>query len=676
MNFRVILPGGRTGWFRWTGEGGRPDVGWRVLVPGRSGGVTGIVVGKGEGEPEGEILAVPDEGPLILPHHIDLVDELSRDYLIPRGVLLFKLLPSVFDWYEEEFVKVSGKAVGGLDRKSREVIDYVKSRREVREETLRKKFGSSLVGLLISKGFLVKERRWVKPDLSVRLYTLNLPLQEALKRVKDQRKREIILRLAEAGEMDEETLKGLGVSRRTLTSLVRRGILKETAQERSMGKASEHTTILTEIPEKGEVLWGSLDKVVERVGSLCLGAGGSALILFSGTEVLRKTIRSFREMFGDRIVEIHSAVGTRGMVEGWFSCLRGNRVVLGTFLALLAPLPDLKVVAVMDETSSGVRIPVVGVDLRRASLLLAKKTGAVPLITAPAPSVASYYLVNQGRMAIRDVRHRRPEVRVFKRSPAEVLTEETVYEVGDEERVLFLVRKEGYSYAYCPRCEAVSRCPRCGTLLTLSLSRSLLYCTGCRRFRSEDRLCPECGGRVEDTGFGVEKAVEVVEKTLGPKEGFRFSTYPPWGEVYRVVVVLSADSILSLPTFRAEEEFFLYLMRAYTCAEKKIVVQTSFPDITPVKYLAEGKPEEFYRTEMERRRSEKLPPFYRLVLVKSRRDLGGYIRSVVSQDVRTSVREGYFDHLIKFRDRNTLLKVADLRKRFGRDIIEVRVDPL
>ncbi|MDQ7037725.1 MAG: hypothetical protein Q9N26_00795 [Aquificota bacterium] len=676
MNFRVILPGGRTGWFRWSGEGKEPDVGWRVLVQGRSGGVTGIVVGRGEGEPEGDILAVPDEGPLVLPHHMDLVDDLSRDYLLPKGVVLFRLLPSVFDWYEEEFVRASGKVLEGLDRKSREVLGYVMSRKEVRADTLKRRFGSSVVSFLIGKGFLVKERKWVVPDLRVRLYTLNVPLQEALKRVKDPRKRDLLLKLAEMGEMDEDTLRDLGVSKRTLTSLVKKGVLKETIRETEAPRRCGPQRILAEVPERGEVLWGDLDRVVERVGSLCLSAEGSALILFPGSELLGRTIHRFREMLGDRIVEIHSAVGTRKMVEGWFSCLKGNRVVLGTFIALLAPLPDLRVVVVMDETSAGVRIPVIGVDLRRAVLILARRTGSIPVITAPAPSVSSYYLTVQGKMAPRGMTSHTPEVRVFQKAPSDVLTGETVSEIKDEESVLFLVRKEGYSYAYCPRCETVTRCPNCGTFLTLSLSKNLLYCTGCRKFRTADLLCPDCGGEVGDTGLGVERAVEVVERTLGLKEGFRFSTHPPWGETYGAVVVLSADSILSLPTFRAEEEFFLYLMKACVCAERKVIVQTSFPDITPVRCLADGKPEEFYRYEIERRLSEKLPPCYRLVLVRSRRDLGGYIRKVVSQEVKTFVREGYYDHLIRFSDRRTLLKVADLKKRFGKDIIEVRVDPL
>jgi len=44
--------------------------------------------------------------------------------------------------------------------------------------------------------------------------------------------------------------------------------------------------------------------------------------------------------------------------------------------------------------------------------------------------------------------------------------------------------------------------------------------------------------------------------------------------------------------------------------------------------------------------------------------------------VNYSVRENCYHILIRFRERGTLRKIARLRKRFGRDIIEVRVDPL
>jgi primosomal protein N' (replication factor Y) len=676
MNLKVILPGGRVRCFRWTRGEGNPGVGWRVLVPSGGGGVTGIVIGAGGEEAEGEILEVPDPGPLILPHHLEVLGDLSRDYLLPAGVLLFKLLPSVFDWYEEEVVRLSSRRPAGLDRRSDEILRYVKSRGEVKLETLRKRFGPGPVALLIEKGFLIREKKWIKPDLEVRLYRLKVPLREALRAVKDPRKRELILRIGERGRISEEEARELGFSRRTLRSLERKGVLEELVEDRPERREGA-VKVLRPASGKGEVLWGGLRGVLERLAGMCAGLEGSALILSTGREVLKEALPLLRGLLGDRLVEIHSEAGGRRIWEGWFSCLEGNKVVLGTFLSLLAPLPDLKLVAVLDESSPGVRLPGLGLDLRRAVSYLARRTGSSLVLTTPAPSLATYYLTVRGDLLLRREAVPTPEVRVLRRRSAEVITEEVAEEVDRSEEVLFLVRKEGYSYVYCPRCQAVVRCPECGTFLTLSLSRSMVYCTGCRRFSSREVLCPECEGNLQEMGFGVEKALEVVERTFGIRETFRFATYPPWGETYDTVVVLSADGILSLPTFRAEEEFFLYILRSYLCARRRLLIQTAVPDLEPLRCLAEGRPEDFYREELRRREREKLPPFYRLLLVRSRRDLGGYLRRTLSQEVRTIPRpeEGVYDHLVRFRDRSTLARAVQLKRRLGRDIIEVRVDP-
>ncbi len=675
MTFRVILPNGRTVEVSGEGLDPEPGVGWRVLVPTSSGGgITGVVLGRGRGTPRGRILSVPDRGPVVLPHHLELLEDLSKDYLVPKGVLLFKMLPSVFNWRQEEVVRVSDRKPVGLDPGSSALIDYVRRRKEVKLETLKKRFGSRLVNLLVDKGFLVKETKWIQPKRKS-LYRLKVSLEDALRLVRDQKKRDLILKLIEAGTMSEDDLRDLGFSVRTVRSLVAKGILEEVEEEATGVGPSRVFEPVKEVSGRVTVLWGDLYEVVSKVVGTCVSADGSSLILSTGSDLIRTLIPSLRGVFGDRLVEIHGGVSGGRLFKCWFSCLEGGKVVVGTFPSLLAPLPDLKVVVLLDETGPGVKPPALGIDLRRAVAHLSRRTGSALILTSPAPSVTSYYLTVKKIATQRKLIPRRPEVFIFRRGSAEILTEDTLKILEGDRKVLFLVRKEGYSYAYCPRCESIVRCPICGTFLTLS--RDTIYCTGCRKFRTKDLLCPECGGDVEDMGFGLDRAVEVVERTFGLKEGFNFSTYPRWGEVYDTVVVLSADGILSLPTFRSEEEFFLYLVRAYLCADKKFVVQTTVPDVGPLAAISKGNFEEFYRTELARREKEKLPPFYRLALIRSRRDLGAYIRKVVSPDVRTvpRIQEGVYDHLVRFRERETLRKIADLRRRFGKDIIEVRVDP-
>jgi primosomal protein N' (replication factor Y) len=268
---------------------------------------------------------------------------------------------------------------------------------------------------------------------------------------------------------------------------------------------------------------------------------------------------------------------------------------------------------------------------------------------------------------------------VIERKPSEILTEELLRILPSfrNRRVLFLVPKQGYSYAFCVRCETLVQCQRCGNLMTYSRVRGILYCTACG-FKGEELLCGECEGELEEAGFGIEKVFSAIEETGLLQEGFLFSTYPSWGEKFDVTVVVSADNLLSIPTYRAKEEVFIYLLRATVSSREETLIQTIFPQERVFGLLKKGEERDFYLRELEEREREKLPPFWRLALVKTtRRDLGAYMAKVVSPylQVAYSPREGCYRILIRFRDRGALRRIGQLLRRFGRDIIEVRVDP-
>jgi len=196
---------------------------------------------------------------------------------------------------------------------------------------------------------------------------------------------------------------------------------------------------------------------------------------------------------------------------------------------------------------------------------------------------------------MREVDLRKPHpVRVFSRKPSQILTPELLDRLSllKGKKILLLVPKQGYSYVFCPRCEDLVQCATCGTFMTYSRRRDEVYCTACG-YRQGDINCAGCGGDLEELGFGIEKVVAAVEESVGLAEDFSFSTYPDWGEEFDVTVVVSADSLLSLPTYRAREELFLYLCRAILCAKEETLVQTVLPEEKVFNLLREGREREF-----------------------------------------------------------------------------------
>ncbi|MDQ7082580.1 MAG: hypothetical protein Q9N34_06215 [Aquificota bacterium] len=130
ITLRVLIPGGRVKSFRAEWDREQVPLGWRVLIPSKSGTATGIVVGVGREEAREEVLSFPDPSPILDTDSLSLIDELSSDCLLEsKGYLLQKLLPSAFFWREEEVLKVSRTNLKGLDPKRLEVVEYVKRRR-------------------------------------------------------------------------------------------------------------------------------------------------------------------------------------------------------------------------------------------------------------------------------------------------------------------------------------------------------------------------------------------------------------------------------------------------------------------------------------------------------------------------------------------------------------------
>ena len=681
MLLRVLLPSGRTKVFKASWDRESSPLGWRVLVPTERGGTTGIVIGVQDGEAPEEILSFPDSAPVVSYAGLSTVDELSLYYLIPKGVLLFKLLPAVFLWRERKVIKPAQADPIGLDRRSGELFDYIKKRRGVSPESLKKRFGAELVDFMLKKGLLKLVKEWKAPSVEERFYRLGLSLKEALSMVRSDRKKKLLVYLSGRKCVSEEELAEWGFDRSLLRDLVRRNIVEELQECGDEKTFPQNFTNTVNVHAEDRLLfWGKFRNALELALNECrrnLSQGKSTLLIFTDREELNVALGYLRESLGDKVIEIHSGVSFKRLFKAWFKARESPHVIVGTYTASLCPLYSPGTFILFNESAPGVKIKrLPSVDLRRLLLVLSQKNSSRIVFTTPAPSVASFYLHLQGKFSLkRDMKEAR--IHLIRREPTQILTPELekFIEKNLHRDTLFLVPKQGYSYAYCPRCEALAECPYCGSFLTFSKVKERIYCTSCG-YKHRSWECPECDGELELAGFGLERAVEVIESRFGLRENFSFGTHPVWEEEHENVVILSVDNILSVPSYRSVEDSLLYVLKARSVAKHNLFVQSILPET--FKELSENRVEDIYVKELKSREEELLPPFWRLVLVRiKRKELLGYFRKFVSPHLRSSfnLREGSYDLLIPFRDRQTLLKISKLRKRFPKDIIEVRIDP-
>jgi primosomal protein N' (replication factor Y) len=196
------------------------------------------------------------------------------------------------------------------------------------------------------------------------------------------------------------------------------------------------------------------------------------------------------------------------------------------------------------------------------------------------------------------------------------------------------------------------RCPDCGLARTLHRRPAALVCHYCGDRIAVPQTCPRCReAALEALGAGTERveerfralfpdaAVDVLDRDAAQRIGGaaavleRFRT----GET-RVLIgtqmvskghhfpevslaaVLSADSYLGFPDFRAVERTYAMLVQLAGRAGRgdrpgKVVIQTHYPDHYAIRAALHHDDEAFVAEELRFRRAFHYPPFARVVLV-------------------------------------------------------------
>ena len=353
----------------------------------------------------------------------------------------------------------------------------------------------------------------------------------------------------------------------------------------------------------------------------------------------------------------------------WRRILAGEvRVVVGTRLAVFAPLPRLGLIIVDHEEDSAYkeeREP--RYHARRIVEERARVCGASTLWGTPAPSLEVVYSVRTGRAtAITLASPARPVVSVSdvraEAGPLGGLFGRRLYQALARTlprgRAIMFVPRRGYAdFLLCHDCGTVPRCPRCGVALTYHRDRSgpgggrpgtaarvALRCHLCNRTEPVPEVCPQCqGAQLRPHGIGTERVEQAARKLFrsapvmrldaeaAPTEASQLRIWQQFqrrggiligtqllikgvGQVRAAVVgAVGIDAALNLPDFRAAERVHQVLTRLLRLAEEDMVVQTFSPAHPALVAFAQGDAAKFYEGELGARERFGYPPFRPLV---------------------------------------------------------------
>ncbi len=419
---------------------------------------------------------------------------------------------------------------------------------------------------------------------------------------------------------------------------------------------------------KGVTGSGKTQVYMESI-SHALEIGRTAIVLVPEISLTPQTVRRFRGRFGDDIAVLHSRLSAGERYDAWRSVREGKcRVVIGARSAIFAPLRNLGLIVVDEEQENSYKQSDTDprYNARDVAVVRAKLEGATVVLGSATPSLESYHNVRIGKYRLLTLSERidsrpLPDVQIvdmreeFKSGNRSIFSMVLRSKISDRlrrgEQVILLQNRRGYSnFIQCRDCGFVMRCRDCDVALTYHSVSRRVVCHYCGFSRSAPSVCPECGGaELKLGGVGTQRVEGVLKEAFPDARLIRMDLDTTGGkgahyrflEIFRkgkadillgtqmvakgldfpevtLVGVISADTALNLPDFRASEKTFQLLTQVAGRTGRgeipgEVIVQSYVPGDEAISYARFHDYDGFAEKELSDRSELGYPPFGRLV---------------------------------------------------------------
>ncbi|HSV78118.1 MAG TPA: primosomal protein N' [Ramlibacter sp.] len=404
-----------------------------------------------------------------------------------------------------------------------------------------------------------------------------------------------------------------------------------------------------------------------------------ALVLVPEINLTPQLQSRFVERFGaDAVVALHSGMTPAQRLRSWLAAHLGQaRIVLGTRMAVFAPLARLRLIVVDEEhdpsykQQEGARY-----SARDLAVYRGRLEGAKVVLGSATPSLESWQACERGRYRCLGMPSRigagaLPRVRLvdMNHQPRNTLFSAPLLAAIRErmargEQSLVFLNRRGYAPVLaCSACDWRSECPHCSAYRVFHKIDRSLRCHHCGYAERVPRACPACGAvDIAPLGRGTERLEEQLAELLADARNADGS--PPRiaridadstrqkgaleqqlaqvhaGEVdvlvgtqmvtkghdfrrITLVAAVNADSALFSSDFRAPERLFALLMQAAgragrdasQAAASEMWVQTWNPQHALFAALKRHDYPAFADQQLRERQQAGMPPFaYQAVL--------------------------------------------------------------
>ncbi|OAB33805.1 primosomal protein N' [Paenibacillus glacialis] len=407
----------------------------------------------------------------------------------------------------------------------------------------------------------------------------------------------------------------------------------------------------------------------------CLEQDRQAVVLVPEISLTPQMVDRFKGRFGDLVAVMHSRLSGGERYDEWRKIREGKAsVVVGARSAVFAPFSNLGLI-IMDEEheTSYKQEESPKYHARNVAVRRAQSSGAVVILGSATPSLETYHAAKSQanpdfspwllEMPTRALGNKLPDVEIvdmreelregnrsmFSRS----LHAAIVSRLEKKEQMVLLLNRRGYStFVMCRGCGYVAGCSECDISLTFHQKSNNLRCHYCGYAEPVPQVCPECGSEhIRYFGTGTQRVEEELAKLFPgirvirmdvdttTEKGSHEKLLKQFGDRQADVLlgtqmvakgldfpdvtlvgVITADSALNLPDFRAAEKTFQLLTQVAGRAGRhhlpgEVLIQSYTPEHYSIIHASGHDYTSFVREEFNHRRVLHYPPYCRLILV-------------------------------------------------------------
>jgi primosomal protein N' (replication factor Y) len=403
-----------------------------------------------------------------------------------------------------------------------------------------------------------------------------------------------------------------------------------------------------------------------------LQRGAGAIVMVPEIAMVPALARTLVERFADQVAVLHSNLSKVERSEQWQRVRSGAaKVVVGPRSAVFAPLEHVGLIVVDEEHDSAYKQETTpryhGRDL---ALVRARSESATAILASATPSLESRLNVLRHRYGHLELTERVGEGGLpdgvlvdlrresFTHRPGEVhfsatLNAEIESALEADQQVILLRNRRGFApLLLCRACGEDLRCDDCGLPRTWHRREARMLCHYCGSSLPVPQTCGSCGeAALEAIGAGTERVEEdfralfpgVPVATLDRDSTQRSGGAAAVLERFRsggtrvlvgtqmvakghhfpnvnLVAVLSADTYLGFPDFRAVERTYNLLTQVAGRAGRgdqrgRFVIQTHHPEHYAIQAALHHDDQAFAREELRFREIFHYPPFTRMILL-------------------------------------------------------------